>query len=55
MENYVVRICRRDDEKSTIAGVVEIADTREEKQFRTREELLTILNAAKAGAHIVWK
>ncbi len=55
MENYVVHICRRDDEQRTIAGVVEIADTREEKPFKTREELLVILSAAKAGAYIVWK
>jgi hypothetical protein len=55
MENYIVRIYRRDDELNAIAGIVEIVGTQEEKPFKTHEDLLVILNTAKAGATIVWE
>ncbi len=55
MENYIVRIYRRDDEQNAIAGIVEIVDRQEEKPFKDFNELLAILNAARAGAKIVWK
>jgi hypothetical protein len=55
MENYIVRIYRRDQEQNAIAGIVEVVGTQEEKPFKTHEELLAILNRAKAGATIVWK
>ena len=55
MENYIVRIYRRDDEQNAVAGIVEVVGTQEEKPFKTHEELLAILNVAKAGAKIVWK
>jgi hypothetical protein len=55
MENYVVRIYRRDDEQKDIAGIVEVVGTQQQKPFKTHEELLAILNMAKAGATIVWE
>ncbi len=55
MENYIVRIYRRDDEQNAIAGIVEIVERQEEKPFKDLKELLAILNAAKAGAHIIWE
>ncbi len=55
MEHYIIRIYRRDDEQNAIAGIVEIVDRQEEKPFKTHEELLAILKAAKAGAKIVWE
>ncbi len=55
MENYIVRIYRRDEEQNTIAGIVEIVDKQQEKPFKDIKELLTILDAAKAGARIVWE
>ena len=55
MENYIVRIYRRDDEQNTIAGIVEVVGTQEKKTFKTHEELLAILNAAAPGANIVWE
>jgi len=53
MENYIVRIYRRNDEQNTIAGIVEVVGTEEEKAFKTHEELLAILKMAKAGSTIV--
>ncbi len=55
MENYIVRIYRRDDEQNAIAGIVEIVDRQEEKPFKDIKELLAILDAAKAGAQIKWE
>ncbi|NTW59575.1 MAG: hypothetical protein HGA43_10440 [Nitrospirae bacterium] len=55
MENYIVRIYQRDDEKNIIAGIVEVVGTQERKPFKTNDELLAILNMAKAGSTIVWK
>ncbi len=55
MENYIVRIYRRDEEQNVIAGIVEIVGKQEEKPFKTHEELLAILKAAKTGAKIVWE
>jgi hypothetical protein len=55
MENYIVRIYRRDDELNAIAGIVEVVGTQEEKPFKTHEELLAILKMAKAGSTIVWE
>ena len=51
-ENYVIRIYRRDDEHDAVAGIVEVVRTQEEIPFKTHEELLAILNMAKAGATI---
>ena len=53
--SYVDCICRRDDERNAAVGIVEIVGTREEKPFRTLEELLIILNTAEVGAVIMWK
>ncbi len=55
MENFIVRIYRRDDTQNTIAGIVEIVDRQEEKPFKDMKELLAILDAAKTGANIVWE
>lgn len=55
MENYIVRIYRRDEEQNVMAGIVEVVGTQEEKTFKTNEELITILNAAVPGANIVWE
>ncbi len=55
MENYIVRIYRRDDERNTIAGIVEIVSTQEEKPFKTFEDLLAILNTAQTRSNIVWE
>ncbi len=55
MENYIVRIYRRDHEQNAIAGIVEVVGTQEEKPFKTYEELLAILNMAKGGTMIVWE
>jgi len=48
MENYIVRIYRRDDDQNAIAGIVEVVGTQEQKPFKTHKELLAILNMAKA-------
>ncbi len=55
MENYIVRIYRRDSDHKIIAGIVEIVSTQEEKPFKTHEELLAILNTAEPGTNIVWE
>ncbi len=55
MENYIIRIYRRDNEQSIIAGIVEIVSTQEEKPFHTYEELLTILNKAEPETNIIWE
>jgi hypothetical protein len=55
MENYVVRIYRRDNELNAVAGIVEIVDKQEEKPFKTHEELLTILKMVREGSTIAWK
>jgi hypothetical protein len=55
MENYIIRIYRRADERDAVAGIVEIVGTQEEKPFKTHEELLAILNMAKDGATIIWE
>lgn len=55
MENYIVRIYRRDDEQNAFAGIVEVVGTQEQKPFKTHEELLAILNLAKAESTIVWE
>jgi len=54
-DSFVDCICRRDDERNVAVGIVEIVGTREEKPFRTLEELLIILNTAEVGAVIMWK
>ena len=55
MENYIVRIYRRDNEKKALAGIVEIVSTQEQKPFKTNEELMAILCSVKAGGNIVWE
>ncbi len=55
MENYIVRIYRRDDGMDNIAGIVEVVGTQEQKPFKTHEELLAILNVAKPGTTIDWE
>jgi len=55
MESNVNCMYRRDDEQNSVAGIVEIVGTQEEKPFRSLEELLTILNTVEAGAVIKWK
>jgi hypothetical protein len=55
MENYIVRIYRRDEEQNAIAGIVEIVGTQKEKPFKSQVELLAILKMAKAGSTIVWE
>lgn len=55
MENYIVRIYQRDDERNAVAGIVEIVSTQEEKSFKSYGELLSILNVAKPGAVILWE
>jgi hypothetical protein len=55
MENYVVRIYRRDSELNAVAGIVEIVDLQENKPFKTHEELLAILKMVRVGSTITWK
>jgi len=55
MENYIIRIYRRDNNEKALAGIVEIVSTQEQKSFTTNEELLSILSAAKAEAKITWE
>jgi len=55
MENYIVRIYRRDDGMDNMAGIVEVVGTQEQKPFKTHEELLAILNVAKSGTRIDWE
>lgn len=55
MENYVVRIYRRDSELNAVAGIVEIVDKQEEKPFKNHKELLAILKMVRVGASITWK
>jgi hypothetical protein len=53
MENYIVRIYRRDDKTNNIAGIVEVVDTQEKTPFRTHEELLILLSLIdKPGSQI---
>ncbi len=57
MESYIIRIYRRDVDGKTIAGIVEVvgAKVKEEKPFKTHDELLAILSAAKSGSNFVWE
>jgi ribonuclease PH len=55
MENYIIRIYRRNGEKKAVAGIVEVVGTQEEKPFKTHEELLAILDMAETGATIIWE
>ncbi len=55
MNSYIVRIYRQDDEQNVFAGIVEVAGTQELKPFKTQEELLAILNEAKASVKIFWE
>lgn len=54
MDNCIVRICRWNYEQNVVAGIVEVVGTQEQKPFKTHEELLAILESAKAGT-IVWE
>ncbi len=38
---------QRDDEQNVIVGIVEVMGTQEQKLFKIREELLTILHSAE--------
>ncbi len=49
MDSYIVRIYRQDDEQDAFAGIVEVVGKQEQKAFKTQEELLAILNAAKGS------
>ncbi len=55
MDSYIVRIYRQDDGQNVLAGIVEVVGLQEQKPFRTPEELLAILHAAKAPIKIVWE
>ncbi len=54
MDSYIVRIYRQ-DEQNIMAGIVEVVGTQEQKPFKTQEELLAILNEAKASVKILWE
>ena len=49
MENYIVRIYRRDDHQGAVAGIVEVVDAQEQKPFKTQAELLSILKISRHG------
>ncbi len=55
MDSYIVRIYRRDDDQNASAGIVEVVKTQEQKAFKTRDELLAILNLVERNAVIVWE
>jgi hypothetical protein len=57
MNNYIVRICLiRNDDPESIAGSVEVADTREKRPFRNHDELLAILNdVIRPDAKVIWE
>ncbi len=55
MDSYIVRIYRQDHEQNVLAGIVEVVGTQEHKPFKTPEDLLAILHAAKAPIKIVWE
>ena len=56
MENYIVRIYRRDEKLNTVAGVVEVVETQEKKPFTSNEELHAILDTVeKSGTRITWE
>ena len=56
MENYIVRIYRRDDGMENVAGVVEIVSTQEQKPFKSHDELLEILDMIeKPGGKVTWE
>ncbi len=54
MDSYIVRIYRQ-DEQNIMVGIVEVVGTEEQKPFKTQEELLAILNEAKASVKILWE
>ncbi len=56
MENYIVRIYRRDEGLDSVAGVVEVVSKQEQKPFKNHEELLAILKIIeKPRVNIVWE
>jgi hypothetical protein len=53
MENYIVRVFRRDpDDSERLTGQVETAGKEEKKAFRNFEELMMILSRQEKGSDI---
>ena len=51
MENYIVRIYRRDhDESAKVAGIVESVETEKKQAFKNMDELARILCTPKRKA-----
>ena len=57
MNNYIVRICLGcSDDPDSVAGSVEVADTRGKKPFGNHDELLAILNdVIRPDAKVIWE
>ncbi len=53
MENYIVRISRRDaKDPEKITGEVEVVNNEEKKPFKNIEELIEILSTQETGADV---
>ncbi len=48
MDNYIVRIYRRNGRNGTLHGLVEIIEQGLQKQFHSKEELWQLLQASEA-------
>ena len=48
MDNYIIRIYRRDEEEpNEVVGVVELVETEKKQKFKNMDELVRILRGPK--------